>query len=231
MARILIVEDDREIAALAAAQLERAGHCVRTVHDGEKGLREALEGGHDLLVLDVMLPGVGGFEIVERLRRRPEYPLVLMLTARAEEVDRVLGLELGADDYLTKPFSLRELEARVRALLRRREAPAAEARAQRLVFAGLEIDPESRRVRVRGQNVELTAREFDLLLELARHPGRVYTRAQLLERVWGAGFEGYEHTVNSHINRLRAKIELDARKPVYVQTVWGVGYRFGGEEA
>jgi len=229
MARILIVEDDREIAALAAAQLERAGHAVRTVHDGEAGLREALEGGYDLLVLDVMLPGVSGFEIVERLRRRPDYPRVLMLTARAEEVDRVLGLELGADDYLTKPFSLRELEARVRALLRRREAPSAPV--ERLVFAGLEIDPAARRVRVQGRSVELTAREFDLLLELARHPGRVYSRAELLERVWGAGFEGYEHTVNSHINRLRAKIEPDARRPVYVETVWGVGYRFGGEEA
>ena len=230
MARILIVEDDREIAALVAAQLERAGHAVRAVHDGEAGLAAALEGDVDLLVLDVMLPGVSGFEIVERLRRRPTYPRVLMLTARAEEVDRVLGLELGADDYLTKPFSLRELEARVRALLRRRE-PAAAAPAGRLVFGALEIDPAARRVRLEGRTVNLTAREFDLLYELARHPGRVYTRTELLERVWGAGFEGYEHTVNSHINRLRSKIEPDAKNPVYVETVWGVGYRFGGEEA
>ncbi|WP_457632226.1 response regulator transcription factor [Oceanithermus desulfurans] len=230
MARILIVEDDREIAALAAAQLERAGHAVRVVHDGEAGLAEALEGGHDLLVLDVMLPGVSGFEIVERLRRRPGYPRVLMLTARAEEVDRVLGLELGADDYLTKPFSLRELEARVRALLRRGVANPEPEPAGRLVYRGLEIDPAARRVRVGGRPVNLTAREFDLLFELARHPGRVYTRAELLERVWGAGFEGYEHTVNSHINRLRAKIEPDAKRPVYVETVWGVGYRFGGGE-
>ncbi len=230
MARILIVEDDREIAALAAAQLERAGHAVRVVHDGEAGLAEALEGGHDLLVLDVMLPGVSGFEIVERLRRRPGYPRVLMLTARAEEVDRVLGLELGADDYLTKPFSLRELEARVRALLRRGVATPEPEPAGRLVYRGLEIDPVARRVRVGGRPVNLTAREFDLLFELARHPGRVYTRAELLERVWGAGFEGYEHTVNSHINRLRAKIEPDAKNPVYVETVWGVGYRFGGGE-
>ncbi|WP_456445033.1 response regulator transcription factor [Oceanithermus sp.] len=231
MARILIVEDDREIAALAAAQLERAGHAVHVVHDGEAGLREALEGGHDLLVLDVMLPGVSGFEIVERLRRQPGYPRVLMLTARAEEVDRVLGLELGADDYLTKPFSLRELEARVRALLRRGVLGPVPEPVGPLVFGALEIDPAARRVRVGGRAVNLTAREFDLLYELARHPGRVYTRAELLERVWGAGFEGYEHTVNSHINRLRAKIEPDARRPVYVETVWGVGYRFGGGEA
>ena len=231
MARVLVVEDDREIAELVRAQLERAGFFVRVVADGESGYADAASGGFDLVVLDLMLPRMGGLEVAERLARLKRSPLILMLTARAEEVDRVLGLELGADDYLTKPFSLRELEARVKALLRRRARAAEPVETERLVFGELEIDPRARRVRRAGRVVHLAPREFDLLLLLAQNPGRVFSRAELLERVWGPSFSGYEHTVNAHINRVRAKIEPDPRAPRYLETVWGVGYRFGGEQA
>ncbi len=230
MARVLVVEDDREIAELVRGQLERAGFSVRVVFDGESGYADAASGGFDLVILDLMLPRMGGLEVAERLARLRAPPLILMLTARAEEVDRVLGLELGADDYLTKPFSLRELEARAKALLRRKarqERPPAEGR---IAVGEIEIDPAARRVRFRGERVHLAPREFDLLLLFAQNPGRVFSRAELLERVWGPGFAGFEHTVNAHINRLRAKIEADPRRPRHLETVWGVGYRFGGEE-
>ena len=230
MARVLVVEDDREIAELVRGQLERAGFSVRVVFDGESGYADAASGGFDLVILDLMLPRMGGLEVAERLARLRAPPLILMLTARAEEVDRVLGLELGADDYLTKPFSLRELEARAKALLRRQarqERPPAEGR---IAVGEIEIDPTARRVRVRGERVHLAPREFDLLLLFAQNPGRVFSRAELLERVWGPGFAGFEHTVNAHINRLRGKIEADPRRPRHLETVWGVGYRFGGEE-
>jgi DNA-binding response OmpR family regulator len=176
-----------------------------------------------------MLPGTDGIEICRRIRSRPDYTPILMLTAKSAEPDRIVGLEMGADDYLTKPFSVRELLARIRALFRRIAALAAqEAKAEpnRIAVGGLTITLDKRRVELDGRIVELTAKEFDLLAQFAAHPGRVYTRAELLDLVWGYGQDSYQHTVNSHINRLRAKIERDPAEPHYVRTVWGVGYKF-----
>ncbi|MHB8764083.1 MAG: response regulator transcription factor [Deferrisomatales bacterium] len=227
--QILVVEDDPEIAALVGLHLRDQGWEVERAADGRSALARVRRGGWDLVVLDLMLPDLDGLEVCRAIRAREGYCPVLILTARSSEVDRVVGLELGADDYLTKPFSVRELVARVRALFRRAEAmalpPAAEDLGPVEVF-GLALDPSRRKAIVGGRPVSLTAREFDLLLHFARHPGRVFTRAQLLERVWGYGHEGYEHTVNTHINRLRAKIEADPAHPRYVLTVWGVGYKF-----
>jgi DNA-binding response OmpR family regulator len=225
--KILVIEDDREIAGLVKLHLEDAGYRVELAHDGTSGLGKAEGEAHSLVILDLMLPGLEGLELCRRLRARSDYTPILMLTAKSSELDRVVGLELGADDYLTKPFSIRELLARVRALLRRMDALAAPKEASgRIEVAGLAIDMEGRRVAVEGRPVDLTAKEFDLLAQLARHPGRVYTRAQLLDQVWGYGHDSYQHTVNSHINRLRSKIEADPSHPRYVLTVWGVGYRF-----
>jgi DNA-binding response OmpR family regulator len=225
--KVLVVEDDREIAALVKLHLEDAGCRVTLAHDGREGLRKVQEEVCALVILDLMLPGLDGLELCRRLRARSDYTPILMLTAKSSELDRVVGLELGADDYLTKPFSIRELLARVKALFRRMEALAAPQQAGGLIEIGdLAIDVDGRRVSVDGRAVELTAKEFDLLVQLARHPGRVYTRAQLLDQVWGYGHDSYQHTVNSHINRLRSKIEEDPSHPRYVLTVWGVGYRF-----
>ena len=227
--RILIVEDSREIADLVAMHLRDAGHEAVVERGGDAGLRSALSGRFDLIILDLMLPGVNGLDICREVRSRPGYTPILMLTARSEEMDRVLGLEVGADDYLTKPFGIRELLARVRALFRRVDASRSPAPGEitgPVSVHGLTIDPERRRVTLQGRIVELTAKEFDLLELFTRHPGRVYTRAQLLDLVWGYGHEGYEHTVNTHINRLRSKIETDPSSPHYIRTVWGVGYRF-----
>ncbi len=225
---VLVIEDNSDIADLVALHLRDEGFEVSVEHDGTRGLAAARRGGFDLLVLDLMLPGTDGLTICKELRRDATYLPILMLTARTAEIDRVLGLELGADDYLTKPFSIRELVARVKALLRRQAAlaPAAPAAATTIDSGDLHIDVERRTVTLAGREVELTAREFDLLLHFARHPGRVFSRAQLLDQVWGYGHEGYEHTVNSHINRLRGKIEQDPANPRYVLTVWGVGYKF-----
>jgi len=228
---ILVIEDDSDIAGLVTLHLEDAGYRVGTEASGRAGLDRALAGGWDMVVLDLMLPGVDGLEICRQLRSRPPYTPILMLTARSAEIDRVLGLELGADDYLTKPFSVRELVARVKAILRRSEALAADDDRPPSIRAGaLSIDAERREVRLDGAAVELTAREFDLLLHFARHPGRVFTRSQLLDSVWGYSHDGYEHTVNTHINRLRGKIEPEPGAPRFILTVWGVGYRFPGRD-
>ena len=226
MHNILVVEDDQDIAALVAMHLEDAGARVECCGDGDTGLQRALSGEHDLLILDLMLPGTDGLEICRRVRARADYLPILMLTARGEEVDRILGLELGADDYLAKPFSVRELVARARAICRRMQRIAEPAEQSRLVHGPLVLDGDSRTVALHGQPLELTAREFDLLWHFASHPGQVFTRSQLLDSVWGYSHDGYEHTVNSHINRLRAKIEEDPSSPRFVLTVWGVGYRF-----
>lgn len=226
--RILVIEDDRDLAELVRIHFEDMGVRVDLAHDGRDGLSRALAGGHDLVVLDLSLPGMDGLDVCRELRRKtPETP-ILMLTARSSESDRVLGLELGADDYLTKPFSIRELVARARAIWRRLERVEGEGREGQgvVVAADISIEPDKRKVTVRGEAVDLTPREFDLLLHFARHPGRVYTRSELLDLVWGYQHGGYEHTVNSHINRLRAKIESDPEQPRYVLTVWGVGYKF-----
>lgn len=227
--KILIIEDDQDIAHLVQLHL-RDLHCeVDSVSDGARGLELARANAYDLLILDLMLPGMEGLEVCRRLRAQTNYTPILMLTARSSELDRVLGLEVGADDYLTKPFSIRELLARVKAILRRVEvlSGAAPAAVQKVIRAGdLTIDVDMRKVTLGERGVELTAKEFALLLQFAQHPGKVYTRSQLLDLVWNYGHDGYEHTVNSHINRLRAKIERDPARPEYIRTVWGVGYKF-----
>src|SRR5512143_883137 len=227
--RILIIEDDKDIAKLVDLHLKDAGYDVSLAYDGNAGLAHALSKHHDPIILDLMLPGIDGLDICRRVRAASAYTLILMLTAKSGELDRVLGLEIGADDYLTKPFSIRELLARVKALFRREGVLKSEVslESQKVIRAGdLEIDVGKRKVALKGKPVSLTAKEFDLLLQFAKHPGRVYTRLELLNLVWGYGYEGYEHTVNSHINRLRAKIEDDPAKPRYVLSVRGVGYKF-----
>jgi len=226
---VLVIEDDRDIARLVELHLRDGGYSVTVVPDGKLGLRQALAKAFDLVILDLILPGMDGLEVCRQIRNRPEYTPVLMLTAKSTDVDRILGLEMGADDYLTKPFNVRELLARVKALFRRVEALRAKdtTAPQKAIRAGdLTIDPEKRKVAVQGKPVHLTAREFELLLEFSRHPGRVYSRAQLLDKVWGYSYQGYEHTVNSHINRLREKIERSPANPRYILTVRGVGYQF-----
>lgn len=226
---ILIIEDDADIANLLDIHLGDLGYQTETASDGTTGLERALSGTHALVILDLMLPGLDGLEVCKRLRAEHRTLPILMLTAKSEELDKVLGLELGADDYLTKPFSIRELMARVKALFRRieieqtRTQPASK---EVLAFGDLQVHPLKRKVLLRDQTLELTAKEFDLLLLFARHPGRAYNRQELLDLVWGYQYAGYSHTVNSHINRLRSKIEADPSDPRYIQTVWGVGYRF-----
>jgi len=226
--RILAVEDNLDLADLLLMHLRDAGYAVEKAGDGRGALKRLEDESFDLVVLDLMLPDLDGLDICRRLRARPDYLPILMLTSKSTEFDRVLGLEVGADDYLTKPFSIRELLARVKALFRRVDALVeTPTQLQRVLqFDRLTIDPARRRVLLDGREVHLTSREFDLLVHFASHPGLVYSRAQLLDLVWGYGHDGYEHTVNSHINRLRAKIERAPAAPRYILTVWGVGYKF-----
>jgi DNA-binding response OmpR family regulator len=229
--RILVIEDNHDIAHLVELHLSDAGFDVELAADGRRGLTLAGNGSYDLIVLDIMLPELDGLEVCRQLRGAAIQTPILMLTAKTAELDRVVGLELGADDYLTKPFSIRELVARVKAILRRTDITKTEQPGQatgRIEISGLSIDPARREVSVEGKPVELTAREFDLLYYFASHPGRVFSREQLLNQVWGYGHDGYQHTVNSHINRLRKKIEQDPADARYIQTVWGVGYKFTG---
>ena len=225
--KILVIEDERDIADLIRLHLEDLNFHVRVARDGNSGLRDSSAGSWDLIILDLRLPGVDGLEICRRLRQKSEYVPILMLTSKSSELDRVVGLEIGADDYVTKPFSVLELMARVKAILRRTDLfdnskmPATGA----VQVGSLTIDPATRSAAVRGDAVELTAKEFDLLFHFAKYPGRVFSRAELLDSVWGYGHDGYEHTVNSHINRLRAKIENDSAHPEFIVTMWGVGYK------
>lgn len=232
--RILLVEDEKDIAELVALHLADVCDEVVVASDGHEGMRLATTMDWALVVLDLRLPGPDGLSICRAVRRERSYQPILMLTSKSSELDRVLGLESGADDYLTKPFSVLELTARVRAILRRVEqfklaatsGNGADDEPPTVAAGPVTIDPSRREVLLRGESVELTAREFDLLEHLARHPGRVFRRADLLDQVWGYGHEGYEHTVNSHINRLRSKIESDPSHPEMIVTVWGVGYKF-----
>jgi DNA-binding response OmpR family regulator len=230
--QVLLVEDDRDIAQLLTLHLQDLGCEVDACHDGREGLGRATAGTRwSLIVLDLQLPGVDGLEICRQTRAQAPYTPILMLTARAAESERVLGLETGADDYLTKPFSVVEFSARVKAILRRVERlsqlPPAALRILRRGDVELDMD---RRVARRGDTlIELTAKEFDLLAYLMQHPTRVFSRAQLLDHVWGTTHDTYEHTVNSHINRLRAKLEPNPERPCYILTVWGSGYRFRSE--
>ena len=228
--KVLIVEDNRDIAHLLQMHLRDIDCEADIAYDGAAGLETYQSKAYDLVVLDLMLPGIDGLSLCKQLRAGPDYVPILMLTAKSTEVDRVVGLELGADDYVTKPFSIPELLARIKALFRRVEAlgrrDTSDDASPLLNCGDLSIDTIKRRVEVAGNDLNLTAKEFELLLHFARNPGRVFTRAQLLDAVWGYTHAGYEHTVNSHINRLRAKIERDPTRPHYVLTVWGVGYKF-----
>lgn len=232
---VLIIEDNPAIAELVSMQVTDLGMVPVLANRGDDGLARFQQGGIDLVVLDLMLPGLDGLAVCREIRTAVDYVPVLMLTAKSTELDRVLGLEMGADDYLTKPFSVAELGARIKALFRRVDAfstratampGSGETESREIAVDGLRIDPLRRRVFVNDAEVELTAREFDLLLHFASHRGQVFSRAQLLDAVWGYNHQGYEHTVNTHINRLRSKIETEPAEPRYVQTVWGVGYRF-----
>ena len=230
MARnVLVIEDQQDIARLIRLHLQDLSCNVSLQFDGESGLAEAEVKTWDLIILDLMLPGVDGLEICRRMRSKALYSPIMMVTAKATEIDRVLGLELGADDYLTKPFSVLELVARVKALFRRMEALAdknSPASTNVIRSGDLVINPVTREVTLEGRAVNLTAKEFYLLLHFARNRGRVYSRLQLLDTVWGYGHDGYEHNVNCHINRLRAKIEKNPAQPRYILTVRCVGYKF-----
>ena len=227
--RILVIEDDADISHLLDIHLRDNDYRVDVVDDGRRGLDLAGKRSYQLILLDRMLPGLDGLEVCKRLRAQGITVPILMLTAKTSEFDRVLGLELGADDYITKPFSIMELQARIKAVLRRVEISSQSAVAgdtDCLEIDGLRIDVCAHQVSIDDRLLELTAKEFDLLLYFARHPGRVYSRAQLLDQIWGYSHSGYEHTVNTHINRLRKKIEAVPGALPYIETVWGVGYRF-----
>jgi two-component system, OmpR family, response regulator ResD len=222
---VLVVDDEPTIAEVVARYLDRAGYRTRVAADGVQAIEAAARQRPDLVVLDLMLPGIDGLEVMRRLREQDrERIAVILLTAKGEESDRVIGLRLGADDYVVKPFSPAELVARVDAVLRRIDTSPTHEAAIELV--DMSIDPASRRVLARGEEVQLTQREFDVLLFLARHPGQVFSRNQLMDAVWQYSFYTDTSTVTVHIRRLRAKIELDPGQPQHIQTVWGVGYRF-----
>jgi two-component system response regulator ResD len=222
---VLVVDDEPTIAEVVARYLERAGYDTRVAGDGARAIELAARQRPDLVVLDLMLPGMDGLEVMRRLREADHKRMaVILLTAKGEETDRVIGLRLGADDYVVKPFSVAELVARVDAVLRR--VDTSPERAQPLEFDGLSIDPAGRRVFIDGSEAQLTQREFDLLLFLARHPGQVFSRNQLMDAVWQYSFYSDTSTVTVHIRRLRAKVEAQPAAPRFIQTVWGVGYRF-----
>lgn len=224
--RILVVDDEPMVAEVVERYLQREGFAVTVAREGREALRLATTDSHDLVVLDLMLPGIDGLEICRQLRRTSEVPII-MLTARGEETDRIVGLEVGADDYLVKPFSPRELVARIKAVLRRSSERSEGAdKGSVLKFDGLRLDPKTRQVEVNGQTPSLTAKEFDLLYFLSSHPEQVFSREQLLNDVWDYTFAGDASTVTVHIRRLREKIEADAVHPRFIKTVWGVGYKF-----
>ena len=225
MKTILLVEDEREIARMVQAYLMREGYRVEVAFDGEEGWRKYRELSPDLIILDLMLPKLHGLDLARKIRRESDVPII-MLTALSEEADRVAGLELGADDYVTKPFSLRELAARVRAVLRRAEGMR---ESEKLAYGPLEIDLDSREVKLNGQPVDLTPIEFDLLAYMARHPGKVFTRAELLSAVQERSYASFPRTIDSHIKNLRHKLEEDPRNPKFIVTVHGVGYKFQAE--
>jgi len=229
---LLVIEDDENILTAINEYFTRAGYNVRTAEDGLAGVQAALNDRPDAIVLDLMLPKIDGLSVCRELREKAAYIPILMLTAKDDVVDKVLGLEMGADDYITKPFSLRELEARIKSVLRRvRAATRAEGTSEEapIVRGRLRIDPAKREVSVGDRQVELTPKEFELLRLFASNPGRVFPRKYLLEKIWDYSYEGYDRTIDSHINRLRAKIEDNPETPQLVLTVWGIGYKFSDE--
>lgn len=228
MEKALIIEDDKDIADLMGIHLADLSFDVEKAYDGKDGLMRALNNVYKIILLDLRLPGMDGVEVCKRIRQEKINTPILMVTSKTEEIDKVLGLEMGADDYITKPFSIRELIARVKAVLRRTDTvqPDPAEAGREIACEGLYINVNLRIVEIHSKRVELSPKEFDLLILMASNPGRTYTRAQLLDLVWGYQFDGYEHTVNSHINRLRSKIEKNPNEPEFIFTTWGVGYRF-----
>ncbi|MEM8556648.1 MAG: response regulator transcription factor [Bacteroidota bacterium] len=234
---LLLVEDDPDLQTLVATRFADAGYEVETADTGPAALDAVARRVPDLVLLDVMLPGLDGLEVCRRLRADHPLLYIIMLTARSDELDRVVGLEVGADDYVTKPFSMQELVARVRAALRRlrrieelQAAPSSDVADERPIQVGdLLLDPVRREVSRGGTPLHLTVREYDLLLYLAQNPDRPFSRTQLLEDIWGITYEGYDRTIDSHVQRLRAKLEDDPADPRFVRTVWGVGYKFASE--
>ncbi|MEO6613095.1 MAG: response regulator transcription factor [Chitinophagaceae bacterium] len=231
MKKILMIEDDKHLIELVDIHLRDINCDTTKVSTGKEALQKGLTQHFDLIILDIMLPDMDGFEICRQLRAEKNKTPILMLTARSEEIDKIIGLETGADDYLTKPFSVRELLARVKAILRRAELSVQynSSTEQPIEYGELFIDHAKRKALLKGTKLDLTPKEFDLLYLFVCNPGKSYSREMLLQKVWGQEFKGYEHTVNSHINRLRTKIEPDISQPVYILTTWGVGYRFTDE--
>ncbi len=231
MKNVLVIEDNETLSDLLEIHLKDLECNVTKIADGLLGLEKALSEDFNLIVLDIMLPNLDGLEICKEIRKQENYTPILMLTSKSEELDKVIGLEMGADDYLTKPFSVREFIARVKAIFRRVKAiKQEESGSKTFSFGNLKIEPNKRKVILNNKEIKLTAKEFDLLFLLASNPGKIYSREQLLNLVWGYQYQGYDHTVNSHINRLRSKIEIDLSKPNYILTSWGVGYKFNDNE-
>nr|WP_319572103.1 response regulator transcription factor [uncultured Draconibacterium sp.] len=228
MDKALIIEDDKDISELVAIHLNDMDLEVDKAFDGKDGLMKALNNQYRFILLDIRLPLLDGFEVCKRLRMEKVNTPILMLTSKSEEIDKVLGLEMGADDYISKPFGIRELLARIKAVLRRYDSAQnpSDNEEKEIRFDDLYINVGMRIVELNGNRIELSPKEFDLLIYLASHPGRTYSRMQLLNQIWGYEFEGFEHTVNSHINRLRSKIETNMNEPKYILTTWGVGYKF-----
>jgi len=229
---ILIIEDNAELASLIQLHLNDINCVADIVHDGAQALKQYRNKPYDLVLLDIMLPVMDGISLCRKFRESGSYVPIIMLTSKASELDRVVGLEVGADDYLTKPFSFPELLARIKARFRAGEALslASQDDTQEVHAGELVVCLKKHQVTIAGNEIALTAKEFDLLVHFAKHPGQVFTRTQLLDQVWGYQFEGYEHTVNTHINRLRLKIESTPANPAYILTVWGVGYKFGKQQ-
>ena len=229
MEKVLIIEDDADLSELMSIHISDMGYETEKSFDGKDGLLKALNNKYKIIILDIRLPGLDGFEICKKLRSEKDTTPILMVTSKSEEIDKILGLELGADDYITKPFSIRELIARVKAIIRRTEIAVRvedDSGDKEIRYSNFYIHTGKRIVEVNDKRIELSPKEFDLLTLLSSHPGKTYTRMQLLNTVWGYDFEGFEHTVNSHINRLRSKIEKDANQPEFILTTWGVGYKF-----
>ncbi len=230
---LLIIEDDENISTAIEEYFSRSGYTVNSAPDGIAGIEAAVKNRPDVVVLDLMLPKMDGLAVCKELRQKhPQMP-ILMLTAKDDVVDKVLGLEMGADDYITKPFSLREVEARIKSVLRRARAAATDGDGKDetpIVRGNLRVDPLRREVTIAERQVELTPKEFDLLRLFAGNPGRVFPRKYLLEKIWDYSYEGYDRTIDSHINRLRAKIEENPDNPQLVLTVWGIGYKFTDAE-
>ncbi len=230
--KVLLIEDDADIAKLLSIHLKDLGLELDSVTDGEAGLKKALSNDYELVVLDIMLPKLDGLEVCKGIRAQKKSLPILMLSAKSDEFDKVLGLELGADDYMSKPFSIRELIARIKSIRRRTTSIKEDATSNGKTFfdlGNMKIDVEKRKVELNGEVIDLTAKEFDLLTLFASNPGKAFSREVLLNKVWGYNFAGYEHTVNSHINRLRAKVEKDPANPLVIKTVWGIGYKFTEE--